>query len=406
MTILAQPAGLVPAQNPLIVDLRQTIPSGEELVNAVVTVTDVATGDTVAFRRGLDVFVDDTITYTADWRIDLRQIVQTFFESSALLWGFGSPGAGYFSDEPELARGVSFSVRYEKKNTAGLLVDIGVEDLSTEFIALNAGRQWGEAFDLADFTVATGRRLLSNAPLVRSVCLTGGSFVSYWSENIDAARVTLYDAAGAVLADEYADLAGYTSGELVVFGVGPENLNNFGAWLTAPVTIDNTVARYVVTFGKRSGVFPPTLAPAVTESLTFVVRDCCDYEASVYWLNRLGGVDSYTFKGGRQIESDAEAAQYEKYLSLTYNVSDYGRQKFDSREGELWTLTTGKLTTELSEWLRELNTSTRVWLLKNGELFAAVVLDARNVVTDSDNPVVVREYVLRLSVDSIIQNNV
>jgi hypothetical protein len=396
----------VPAQNPLILDLRQSIPSGEELVNAVVTVTDVASGDAVTFRRGLDVFVDDTITYTADWRIDLRQIVQTFFESGTILTAFGTLGAGYFADDPELARVVSVSIDYEKKNTDGLLEDIGVTDTAANFTALNAGRQWGEVFDLAAFTAATGRRVLSNKPTTRAICRTGNDFVQYWSDNIDAAEITVYDSAGGIIALGYADVSGFLTGALVTFGTGVENINNYGAWYSAPVPIPLNAARYTITFGKVSAVFPPSLSTVVTETLTYKIMNCCEWQTTAYWLNRLGGVDAHTFKAARIIESDAESAQYEKYLSLNYSVDDYGRQKFDSREGELWTLRTGILSEPLSQWLRELQTSTRVYIEKDGALYAGVVLDAQNVIDSTDNPVVVREFIVRLSVDAIIQNNV
>ena len=406
MSITTQPTDtLNAAQNPLILELSVAIAdTGEELKNAVVTVTDGTSS--VTFRRTYDTQEVVLFTRTATWMIDLAPVVRSFFADTGILSAFGSLNDEYLANDPLLSKDIDVTIDYEKINIFGLLEDIGSTDTATTFKVINAGRQWDEDFTLSPFYAASGRKFLTNQTGTRVNCRDAAAFLQFWSLDITTMQVETYNAAGALLDSQIADVDPYVLGDIVSVGVGVPNINNITTWLNTAVTIDDTVAYYEVTLGTRTVAFPPAFDTAITETVRFTLVDCCDFATTFYWLNRLGGVDSYTFDQVRQVRGEARSEIYGKFADVDHLRYDYGRQKFNSQESELLVCTSRRLNEARANFLRELQTSTRVYVERGGNLYACVILDAEDVITDTNTPYIARQITAQLSIDKIIQNNV
>ena len=115
-----------------------------------------------------------------------------------------------------------------------------------------------------------------------------------------------------------------------------------------------------------------------TEKKRFVIDRTCTRETSfrLAWLNPLGRFDMLTFTGVKDDSISVEKSNYNKTLglegttSLTYDTTDRQTTPFFTEVSQKYKLRSGFLSTEQSEWLKELFASPVVFCLINGSWYA------------------------------------
>jgi hypothetical protein len=105
-----------------------------------------------------------------------------------------------------------------------------------------------------------------------------------------------------------------------------------------------------------------------SESLRFDVLEPCNESRTVFFLNKLGGVDSWTFTARLQVQRNFERSEFQKkFGSLNGTAYDYdtyeGRyQNFHNKSQSTETIDSDWLQPEVHAWLvRELLESPLVW---------------------------------------------
>jgi len=106
----------------------------------------------------------------------------------------------------------------------------------------------------------------------------------------------------------------------------------------------------------------------VTESFRVDVLETCNESRTVFFLNKLGGVDSWTFTARLQVQRNFQRSEFQKkFGSLNSNAYDYdtyeGRyQNFHNKSENTETIDSDWLHPEVHAWLvRELLESPLVW---------------------------------------------
>lgn len=109
-----------------------------------------------------------------------------------------------------------------------------------------------------------------------------------------------------------------------------------------------------------------------SEIFTFKLNCNCErwtpYRFS--WLNRLGGLDSYTFRLNSTESISVERQEFEKYLSYLksdnsfgYSIGDRGKQNYDIKVITKYSVVSEWQNEETHKWLEELFTSPQVYLI-------------------------------------------
>lgn len=102
-----------------------------------------------------------------------------------------------------------------------------------------------------------------------------------------------------------------------------------------------------------------------TEVRTFVMdQTSCPDAKRIKWLNKLGGVDAYTFTGGQtwQIEVEKNRAVHE--LTFPFNPTDRGITTSGVTAIESCALFSAFETSDKIKWLLEIISSPYVWILE------------------------------------------
>jgi len=355
-----------------------------DLKNAVVEVINITDSDSVFINYPPSSFVGTTGT----WVVDPSKIIQTYFCFTAKPSVFGDINQEHLEANTDVVKEFRLSVRYQYEDAAdsNKLKFTATTDITNDYTVLNATREDEEAPSLADYvSVNIDRLFFTRAPRCQFICQDENTFLSYWNTaNIDAIAV-LVNNPGGPTAHIY-DASGPANDTLVTFGAGPAQITAIpiGNWISGGVpVIDASTIDYTIQVGTNGGGFV-----AVGEVMKYVVQGCCpDVDCRLFWYNRLGGVDAYTFNGTLQIEDDPTSTGYEKPLAIPRVAGDYGKSRFNSRDETLFTATSKKLTDDESEWLRELQTSVRTCktkpLSKDDTLVNVVVIDDKSIIRNS-----------------------
>lgn len=121
-----------------------------------------------------------------------------------------------------------------------------------------------------------------------------------------------------------------------------------------------------------------------SEKLTFKV-DCNCNRFTPYrfaWLNRLGGIDTYTFRLASTRTVTAERSEYTKYLSYLqtdntwgYLKGDRGRTVYDVQSIDIFSVVSTYHNEDTHKWLAELFTSPAVYLINPSLTFGFQTYD-------------------------------
>lgn len=191
------------------------------------------------------------------------------------------------------------------------------------------------------------------------------------SSSVQELKVTTYNSVGSSIGvytynNIYTSVSSYLYRILTV-GIGPENLNNSTLASGVQPVIHSNVFSYDV-------VLIDGLGNAVSETKTFKMdkRETYFTPHRLWWLNRLGGFDSYDYSLKDKRKVDTSRTEFTKLLGeyraasptnkWTYDIGDRGRTVISVDAQEANTYNCNWLTEKESLWMEELFTSPEVYL--------------------------------------------
>jgi len=155
----------------------------------------------------------------------------------------------------------------------------------------------------------------------------------------------------------------------------PVNINLLTLSSGSQPVITSDVYRYTVQIADSS-------LNATSEEKTFVRRDLCGDTFRLLWVNSLGGVDAYTFNSFRTVINDVERESYTRKRGtingsgvIVYDTAEAGVRHTAVSNVEKWTLRSGILTEEESDFLKGIVLSPAVYIVADGYLVPVTVQD-------------------------------
>ena len=162
-----------------------------------------------------------------------------------------------------------------------------------------------------------------------------------------------YDSQGALLATDIIVLDTDTTTNLEgVYNVpvGPANLSAY---------ITSNVAKYEV----RARIDGFTLA----NYKTFIIEDDCNRILRRFeWVNSLGGIDSFTFKGKEVRDIDIEKQTFKRIIGASRSIPERSVTTFGVQTKDVYTVNSGIVSKVEKEWLINLLESPEVYLIVDG----------------------------------------
>jgi hypothetical protein len=132
-----------------------------------------------------------------------------------------------------------------------------------------------------------------------------------------------------------------------------------------------------------------------SETKTFIVDCSCDRfkPYRFIWLNRLGGMDTYTFRLADTKTVSIERKEFSRYLSAYstamqkwgYEIGDRGRTVYDVRSLDTYTVVSTWQTEAEHKWLEELFTSPEVYLIDDQETRIPIVITSNSIAINDKN---------------------
>ena len=181
-------------------------------------------------------------------------------------------------------------------------------------------------------------------------------------------KIQTYFSDGSI--DQTATITSAATSEIAMLPCNPASLNAATLATGTQPLIDTDIFSYVI-FAERTGA-------VVSQDYTFNVVDYCT-PYTLHFLNDLGGFDSFPF----QVAKDSYTFEKEYYKQDPLRIQSDGTYVFSNLDREVvqnytnqkqkTRLISNWITTEESEWLRELFSSPEIYL-QNGSEFYAVVL--------------------------------
>lgn len=195
------------------------------------------------------------------------------------------------------------------------------------------------------------------------------------SNEVDYLQVKTYNVSGTLLGT-YVYKNTNTSTDITVLsvGVGPENLNNSTLFSGTQPVITSVVSYYTVTLFNNVGA-----NYSETKTITIDKRDLKWTPHRLWWLNRLGGFDSYTYTLKDKRKIDVGRTEYKqlygdyRYISpggtWDYENKERGRKTLSVSAQEGQTFESNYLTELEALWMEELFTTLELYEIEtNGKL--------------------------------------
>ena len=241
-------------------------------------------------------------------------------------------------------------------------------------------------------------RFLTNAPnslLIGVHDKFNLNYINKESFEVTAAEVKTYDINGNLLNTFRYDVSGeFTAADetykhIVSFGCGPNNLNTLAPNSGSLPVIDNDTHTYTIQLKESTNY--------VSEIKTFEIdRKCSVFVNKRFWfLNRLGGFDSYSYKlkSRRNIQID-RLEYYKNSYAITLSSPDYfytrllserGKTLLSVRASENFNYNSDWMSENESIWMEELFTSPEVYLGDNFQATEIAVTDVTCDIGSGDN---------------------
>lgn len=409
------PSNPVSAYRPVLFQTFAFAPSfTEEVINAVVTVTDVDTSTQIAQYRLQPASNVGGVLFVFD--IDIQQNLQDYLQPNSQTKSDSAPNADgqpYFNLDVGLYVNFEVTITYEYlSNTTGLLVDTGLIDITTQLTATAATRQHDEVMNLDNYVLTIGaplENLLTNSPTTQDIQLDESATFSFigrnFGANIIAMRVRTFDSAGGIIDTAFINSPlSLTDFYQFTVGCGPSEIRNI-VWSSGSLNIDNPgVVRYDVQA-------VTTLNVPVSEIKTYNLKPVCeDSELRLHFLNALGGFDAYTFSNTKVQTIEAKGQNAQKPLAWSNTapqntLSDKGTFSLEKTASTIIELESLELEPDAAAWLKELLYSVEVYRETEQGLEPVIIEDVAQIIETKtgERQLVKYNIIVRLANDKIIQ---
>lgn len=301
---------------------------------------------------------------------------------------------------------------YYNDPITGLLTQYGtIDTIPFGYPAINGTRQtkdWNN-MGLDDYIMQlyNNSPFLTNAPQFYKLCREENHYISFVQDTSDTVRVITQDSSGAGIDDGLFAISPNIDLVPTTIGVGVPNLNGV-TYFSGSVNINNpNIAQYQIivgnsyAFGGGGYIFVAT-----SEIRVFGLIECCSERTlRLHWMNRLGGIDAYTFRSKKTIteKNKSEIAQ-KPITSWGYSLPvaqsyDKGKFKINNNTFVEYEAESTFYTEEEGAWIAELLSSPEVYLETDYGLVSVVI-------TDSNIKLVENDELLNITITFIESNNV
>ena len=113
-----------------------------------------------------------------------------------------------------------------------------------------------------------------------------------------------------------------------------------------------------------------------------VDRDYKDYNLRFHWLNRLGGIDSFTFYGSNKRSHSSKKSFYNKNLDYAYSIGDTYKTVMQSKSNNSFEAWTDIISEDHRVWLEELLSSPSV-TIQSGTDYIPIIVNDMDITTIS-----------------------
>ena len=424
---LQPPLSILPAYRPVAFEMFfDTLTSASRGENAVITIykdgTPV-TNEPIRFKSSRNETSPlsglDTRWY---FEVDIQKFCQdTLAPYTTLPSGFVNPATKFVSNMDMF--GVYYiTVTFEVVDLAtGLLEDSGIDQLdSDEFTIFSSSKGNLESMFLNDYYGAfasQNTKFLTKSSRAIKLHKEENTYLSLiappdtpdFPDNINSVLVRLFDSGGGLLSE------GLTAATMLkstqsTLNAGVASLSGATYYLGTVDFNDVELSYYTVSIGY--GDSNATIGDYVpnTEKFTYTLikSSCLEKSLRLHWLNRLGGIDSFTFDDAKDLretttsDSGKQALGWGIGSTSPHKASSEGTFKYNSQSIQQYLVTTRFLSNNEALWLSELLSSPKVYIdVDNSfQLVACTVQDTTQSITRNDGKIKYN-LVLTLSNDPI-----
>lgn len=231
--------------------------------------------------------------------------------------------------------------------------------------AVNTTLQHIETQNLNVFTQDnTSKRFLTNAP-DKVIAITEEEQLSFLTNEASAKyKLKKFDAQGGLLLTSILGVVTIVNNR----GVIPVQV-------TTPINYDN----FTIELLDSNDV-------VISEAQKFILDlKCFANPIRMWWLNKLGGFDAFTFTGDIKESIRSKQTSYERDLGFSFDVKDRGETVLGVKAENRLEAFSDFMTRDEAEWLQELYTSPQVFLQEGTDIIPIVILSRRQKTFDSDD---------------------
>lgn len=267
------------------------------------------------------------------------------------------------------------------------LITTGANTTSATLYAVKGTRQYADTQSTAAYLVAsadmpylttagTSRWMAPGEEIqlsfIKTSSLGGTSWRIYTTENIIGGTTGNTASSSATIAD--------TVGKVVIPLSDALFTNDIAACTSITVRAQLSVSGNWLNFLENVTIYPLPAPPS--------------HGKRIWWLNKLGGWDQYTFRGEYLKERDVERTTYRKDLGYSYSVGARGLDVADTKVTEVHTTYSEAIGATESAWISDIMYSKDVRLQSGSTFIPIVVQDGSQVIESSHEHVVIKlEYV-------------
>ena len=344
------------------------------------------------------------------FEIDIQKDCQDSLapKSGVLPSGFFDP-ATRFTSNVDMFGVYYITVTYEIVDlSTGLLEDSGIDlETSEEFTVFSASRGNLESMFLDDYYKSFASqdiRFLTKSSRSIKVCKDENVYLSLitppdmpiFPNGLQSIRVILYDSASTVLQVSVSALSFVVSPSTqLTINTSTGALSN-GFWLPLiPDFTNPALSYYTIELGEVdpvASVFEP-----YTEVFRYNLKNncCSDKGLRLHWLNKLGGIDSFTFDDAKDLQKTTTSENGKQALGWTigstspHKTSSEGLFKYNSQSVLKYLITTRFLSNQEAAWLSDLLDSPKVYIDVDNSytLVACKVEDKTQSITRNDGKI-------------------
>jgi hypothetical protein len=292
--------------------------------------------------------------------------------------------------------------------TTGLLEDSGIDqETSEEFTVFSASKGNLEGMFLSEYYGVWANQdinFLTKSKRSLTICREESALLTLISPpdmpafplGLNSIRVIIYDSGNNILSVSISAFSFVVkNSEQLTINTGIEALQN-GFWLPLiPDFSDPELSYYTIEAGE--GNFILQTFQSQTEVFTyFPKKSCCSNKSlRLHWMNRLGGIDSFTFDDAKDLRETTTSERGKKALGWViggtspHKTSSEGLFKYNSQSIQQYLVTTRFLTNNEALWLSELLSSSKVYIDVDNTftLVACTVQDTTQSITRNDGKI-------------------